>query len=49
MQNNYVKELAVKTYQEEITRESMKAKVQSFHAPSFFGGVLFSVILVGLF
>ena len=49
MQNNYVKELAVKTYQEEIARESMKAKVQSFHAPSYFGGVLFSVILVGLF
>ncbi|MEZ8043195.1 hypothetical protein AB6C46_07615 [Vibrio sp. 10N.237.312.C02] len=49
MQNNYVKELAVKTYQEELQKEYVKSKVRPFHGPSFIGGVLLSVVLVGLF
>ncbi|MFM2607432.1 hypothetical protein AAFX30_07360 [Vibrio chagasii] len=49
MQNNYVKELAVKTYQEELQKEYVKSKAPPFHAPSFIGGILLSVVLVGLF
>ncbi|WP_439147814.1 hypothetical protein [Vibrio sp.] len=47
MQNNYVKELSVKTYQEAIEREAIKSKVRPFHAPSFFSGAL-SAAAVGL-
>lgn len=49
MQNNYVKELAVKTYQEELQEEYVKSKNRQFHAPSFIGGILLSVVLVGVF
>ncbi|CDU05925.1 hypothetical protein VCR12J2_680091 [Vibrio coralliirubri] len=49
MQNNYVKELAIKTYQEDLQKEYVRSKGQPFHAPSFIGGVLLSVVLVGLF
>ncbi|WP_198595103.1 hypothetical protein [Vibrio splendidus] len=49
MQNNYVKELAVKTYQEELQKEYVKSKARPFHAPSFIGGILLSVVLVSLF
>ncbi|MDD1824269.1 hypothetical protein LRP52_18940, partial [Photobacterium sp. ZSDE20] len=49
MQNNYVKELAVKTYQEELQKEYVKSKALPFHALSFIGGILLSVVLVGLF
>ena len=49
MQNNYVKELAVKTYQEELQKEYVKSKARPFHAPSFVGGILLSVVLVSLF
>ncbi|CAK3744629.1 hypothetical protein [Vibrio crassostreae] len=49
MQNNYVKELAVKIYQEELQKEYVKSKARPFHAPSFIGGILLSVVLVGLF
>ncbi|MEZ9158622.1 hypothetical protein AB4169_10135 [Vibrio lentus] len=49
MQNNYVKELAVKTYQEELQKEYVKSKARPFHALSFIGGILLSVVLVGLF
>ena len=38
MQNNYVKELAVKTYQEDLQKEYVKSKARPFHAPSFIGG-----------
>ena len=48
MQNNYVKELSVKTYQEAIEREAVKSKVRPFHALSFFSGVLFSMTVMGL-
>ncbi|MEZ9910056.1 hypothetical protein AB4371_16580 [Vibrio sp. 10N.261.51.A3] len=49
MQNNYVKELAVKTYQEDLQKEYVRSKAQPFHAPSFIGGVQLSLVLVGLF
>ena len=49
MQNNYVKELAVKTYQEDLQKEYVKSKARPFHAPSFIGCILLSVVLVGLF
>ncbi|MGF1800394.1 hypothetical protein L4D11_06870 [Vibrio gigantis] len=49
MQNNYVKELTVKTYQEDLQIEYPTYKARPFHAPSFIGGVLLSVVLVGLF
>ncbi|CDT30683.1 hypothetical protein VCR4J2_370033 [Vibrio coralliirubri] len=49
MQNNYVKELAVKTYQEDLEKEYIKSRARPFHAPSFISGVLLSVVLVGLF
>lgn len=49
MQNNYVKELAVKTYQEDLEKEYVKSRSMPFHAPSFISGVLLSVVLVGLF
>lgn len=48
MQNNYVKELSVKTYQEAIEREAVKSKVRPFHAPSFLSGVLLSMAVMGL-
>ena len=35
MQNNYIKALAVKTYQEELTREYVISKKRPFHPPSF--------------
>ncbi|MFA0154770.1 hypothetical protein [Vibrio sp. 10N.261.46.A3] len=49
MQNNYVKELAIKTYQEDLQKEYVRSKARPFHTPSFIGGVLLSVMLVGLF
>ncbi|MEZ8019597.1 hypothetical protein ACED63_14380 [Vibrio splendidus] len=49
MQNNYVKELAVKTYQEDLQKEYVRSKARLFDAPSFISGVLLSVLLVGLF
>ncbi len=49
MQNNYVKELAVKTYQEDLKKEYVKSKARPFHAPSFICGVLLSVVLVEVF
>ena len=49
MQNNYAKELAVKTYQEGLQKEYVKSKARPFHAPSFIVGILLSVVLVGLF
>ncbi len=49
MQNNYVKELATKSYQEDLAREYIAARKYSFHSPSFFTGLLAAVLLVGLF
>lgn len=49
MQNNYIKELAIKSYQEEITKEYITSRKQPFHYPSFFTGLISAVFLVGLF
>ena len=48
MQNDYVRELSVKTYQEAIEREAVKSKVRPFHALIFFSGALFSMTIMGL-
>lgn len=47
MQNNYVKELAIKSYQEEAQKEYYRTPSESFHAPSFMIGILASSILMG--
>lgn len=47
MQNNYIKELAIKSYQEEITREYINSRKRTFHYPSFVSGLIAAVFLVG--
>lgn len=49
MQNNYIKELASKSYQEELAREYITLQKHTFHYPSFFTGLISAVFLVGLF
>ncbi|MGF1749053.1 hypothetical protein [Vibrio cionasavignyae] len=49
MQNNYVKELATKTFQEDIAKEYHRAQRRSFHSPSFIAGLFAAVIMVNLF
>ncbi|MGF1756210.1 hypothetical protein L4C33_21805 [Vibrio makurazakiensis] len=48
MQNNYVKELAIKSYQEDLAREYYKGNKRPFHPPSFISGILVSVLIIGL-
>ncbi|WP_197058137.1 hypothetical protein [Vibrio sinaloensis] len=47
MQNNYVKELAIKSYQEEAQKEFYRTSSESFHTPSFMIGIIVSSILMG--
>lgn len=49
MQNNYIKELATKSYQEEIQKEYYSSQRVSFHTPSFLVGSLMSIVLLNLF
>lgn len=49
MQNNYIRELAIKSYQEEIIREYINSTKRTFHYPSFFSGLIAAVFLVGFF
>jgi len=49
MQNGYVKELATKTYQEELTREYYKGNARRFHSPSFIVGIFITLAVNGLF
>ena len=49
MQNNYVRELAIKSYQEEITKEYYRAKDKTFHTPSFMVGILLTSIVLGVY
>lgn len=49
MQNNYVKALAVKSYQEEIEKEYCRAKYKAFHTPSFIVGVLLTSLVIGIY
>ncbi|MCG9630356.1 hypothetical protein [Vibrio sp. Isolate30] len=46
MQNNYIKALAVKTYQEELTREYVISKKRPFHPPSFTFGFIIALLLI---
>ena len=49
MQNDYIKALAVKTYQEERTREYVISKKRLFHPPSFTFGFIVALMFVQLF
>lgn len=49
MQNNYVKELATKSFQEEMSREYKASKKQSFHLSSFVAGLFSAVLLISMF
>lgn len=49
MQNNYVKALATKTFQEDIAKEVQRAQQRPFHSPSFIAGLFTAVIVVNLF
>ncbi|WP_167494657.1 MULTISPECIES: hypothetical protein [Vibrio] len=48
MQNNYIKALAVKTYQEEPQKEPYRNTKRTFHSPSFIAGILVSVLIAGV-
>ncbi len=45
MQNNYIKELSIKTFQEESLKECYSSRKSRFHFPSFFVGVISSTLL----
>jgi hypothetical protein len=49
MQNDYIKALAVKTYQEDLTREYVLSKRRPFHPPSFTFGFIVALMFVQLF
>lgn len=49
MQNDYIKALAVKTYQEERTREYVISKKRPFHPPSFTFGFIVALMFIQLF
>lgn len=49
MQNDYIKALAVKTYQEERTREHVISKKRPFHPSSFTFGFIVALMFVQLF
>ena len=44
MQNNYIKQLAIKSYQEDLAKAYYQTRDQRFHTPSFVVGILVSVI-----
>ncbi|USD33504.1 MULTISPECIES: hypothetical protein [Vibrio] len=45
MQNDYIKELSKKTFQEEPALEFQSMPKRQFHVPSFFSGLLVAVII----
>ncbi len=45
MQNNYIKELSIKTFQEGSLKEYYSPRKSRFHFPSFFVGVMSSALL----
>ena len=49
MQNDYIKALAVKTYQEERAQEYVISKKRPFHSPSFTFGFIVALMFVQLF
>lgn len=48
MQNNYIKELAVKSYQEDLQKEYYRAKQRTWHFPSFVSGILLTLVVSGM-
>lgn len=46
MQNNYVKALAIKTYQEQPQIECSRVTRLTFHTPSFLIGMLPAVLIM---
>jgi|GEM_PF-2031352 len=48
MQNNYIKQLAIKSYQEDLEKEYLQIEDESFHAPSFVLGVMASLFFIHL-
>ncbi len=46
MQNSYIKQLAIKSYQEDLAKEYHQTRSQRFHAPSFVVGILVSAIFL---
>ncbi|WP_162998972.1 hypothetical protein [Vibrio campbellii] len=48
MQNDYIKELAVKSYQEERQKEYFRAKQQKWHVPSFVSGIVVTLVVSGM-
>lgn len=49
MYNHYIKELSIKTYQEELAKEYVRARGSRFHTPSFSAGVVTSLLLFIVF
>jgi len=47
MHNNYIKELAVKSYQEDLQKEYYQAMQQTWHLPSFMLGIVLSQLIFG--
>ena len=48
MQSTYIKQLAIKTYQEDLQKEYYRSRRQSFHMPSFAGGIIVSIFVIAL-
>lgn len=49
MHNNYIKELAVKSYQEDLKKEYYRAKQRTWHFPSFVSGIVVTLVVSGMF
>jgi hypothetical protein len=49
MQNNYVKELATKSYQEEPSKEYKSTQKRPFYSPTVFAVLLLSGLFINLF
>lgn len=49
MQNDYVKALATKTFQEEIPHQPYRRQVRVIHTPSFLFGFTLSALLIGFY
>jgi len=45
MHNNYIKELAVKSYQEDLQKEYYRTKLRTWHFPSFVSGIVVTLVV----
>lgn len=48
MHNTYIKELAVKSYQEEMPTQVYRHKQSRWHLPSFVAGLLMTLVINNL-